>query len=173
MLERLLAQRHQVERLATRFTRHRHDADDIAQDTWLRALRSPPRHDTCLAAWLARVTRNAAATDAQRARLAVRQAIDLPEDLAVAADPVEILSRRDQKTALRDALATLPAPQRRALELRYLDGMPPRAIAARDGISVETVYTRLRRGIAAVRARLGDGATPPPRDSAPAPSTAE
>src|SRR5690348_1591962 len=47
-----------LERLATRLTRDPDLAGDLLQDTWLAALRHPPRRPGPVRAWLATVMRN-------------------------------------------------------------------------------------------------------------------
>jgi hypothetical protein len=53
-----------------------------------------------------------------------------------------------------DALTTLPADAAHVLCLRYFDDLPPREIAARLGVPVETVRTRTRRALARLRDEL-------------------
>jgi len=52
------------------------------------------------------------------------------------------------------AVRTLDEPYRTAILLRYFEDLPPPAIAARLGAPLETVRTRLRRGLALLRERL-------------------
>lgn len=47
---------------------------------------------------------------------------------------------------LRDCLKILPEPYRRAVELRYKDGLKGKTLADRMGLSVENVKKRLQRG---------------------------
>ena len=57
-LEQLLAHRAWVKALARRLSRDEADADDLEQDAWLSAVRTPPRAGDGLRAWLAAVLRN-------------------------------------------------------------------------------------------------------------------
>src|SRR5262249_40197952 len=57
---------------------------------------------------------------------------------------------------------TLDEPYRTALLLRFFDDLPPREVARRTGVPVETARARIRRGIEQLRGRLdaahgGDG----------------
>lgn len=55
---------------------------------------------------------------------------------------------------MRSALDALPPAQREAVALRYLEGLPPREIAAMLDVPVETVRTRAKRGLAQLRRDL-------------------
>jgi RNA polymerase sigma-70 factor (ECF subfamily) len=56
--------------------------------------------------------------------------------------------------AVVDAVLALPEPCRVAVLLRFFDELPPREIAERVGAPVETVRTRIKRGIELLRTRL-------------------
>jgi len=56
--------------------------------------------------------------------------------------------------ALADAIQEIGEPYRRAIVLRYLEGLPPREIAARLDEPLKTVKTRLNRGLGLLRSRL-------------------
>ena len=73
-------------------------------------------------------------------------------------DPLtDTLEREEARRVLLNALATLEQPYRSCLLLRYFEGLPPRRIAKRLDLPVETVKTRIKRGLAQLRARLDDG----------------
>jgi len=79
--------------------------------------------------------------------LAVRQRLERPADLpAPSPDNVVIL----------DALQQLPRPQREAVVLHHLYGMPVADIAAATGVATGTVKARLSRGRATLAALLND-----------------
>ena len=59
-LEKLLAQRGWVRRLAASLVADAGLADDVAQESWLAALRHPPRHAQNLRSWLSTLVRNTA-----------------------------------------------------------------------------------------------------------------
>lgn len=59
------------------------------------------------------------------------------------------------RTALVAALRQLPRRQREAISLRYLSDLPEEDVAHAMGISAGTVHTHIRRGLAALRSRLG------------------
>jgi RNA polymerase sigma-70 factor (ECF subfamily) len=154
-LESLLAERAWVRSLARGLVACESDVDDVEQETWLAALRSPPRAETPRRAWLAAVVRN-------QARLLLRRAgrRDRFESAGARAEAqpstVSAVAHADALRALIAALLALEEPYRGTLLLRYFEGMPPQVIAARTGDPVGTVKTRLRRGLSMLRARLDD-----------------
>ena len=74
----------------------------------------------------------------------------------VSDDPVNALARDGAMTALREALAQLPARQREAFVLRNLEGLDVRATAAAMGCSDGSVKTHYSRAVARLRESLGD-----------------
>jgi hypothetical protein len=70
-------------------------------------------------------------------------------------EPADALSERlELQAKLAQAVAALAEPYRSTIGLRYFEGLPPRKIAARQGVSVVAVETRLRRGLEALRSEL-------------------
>ena len=66
-----------------------------------------------------------------------------------------MVMREDQQRLL-DALAELAIRQRDCLVLRYFLELPVGEIAATLDLSINTVKTHLRRGLEALRTRLGE-----------------
>lgn len=150
----LLAHREWVRRLARSLVRDDASADDIEQRTWLTALRSPPRDAGSVRAWLARVVRNQA-LDSFRAT--ARR--DVHERAAARTDSVrssaDVVAEAESQKRVVVAVCRLDEPYRTTLLLRFYEDLPPREVATRMGVPVETVRTRLRRGADLVRAELG------------------
>jgi RNA polymerase sigma-70 factor (ECF subfamily) len=154
--ESLVEHRAFMRSLARGLLADEHRAEDVVQEASLAALRSPPRDPEATRPWLGRVVRNFALR--ARRREAERPAREEHAARAEATpDPereLEVLVR------VADALRALPEPYRGTVYLRYYKDLGPRAIAEREGVSPETVKTRLRRGIDLLRrsldARCGD-----------------
>src|SRR5262245_557102 len=138
-------------------------AGDVAQRAMLLALqrershggdeKPPPAEPRSLRAWLAGVVRNLALQSgreerrrAERERIAANS-----ESVASAADEVARLELMERLLA---AVRRLEAPYRAAVMMRFFDGLKPAAIAKRTGVPVETVRTRLKRGLERLRAEL-------------------
>jgi RNA polymerase sigma-70 factor (ECF subfamily) len=127
-------------------------AEDLAQDTFLRAWRNlgsfePGRAE--FSTWLFTIARNVALND--RARPAARIESPAPLDAAASeavceqAAPDEALhaSRRSQR--LRAALCRLDAPDRTLIALAYTRELQLDAIARIEGCSLGAIKTRLHR----------------------------
>jgi RNA polymerase sigma-70 factor (ECF subfamily) len=128
-------------------------ADDIVQDTWLAALRHPPRGGN-LRAWLAVVARNLASRVRRSAkRRAVHEARGARPDALPSA--AELAARIELQRRVLDAVERLEEPFRSTLLYRYFDGLAPAAIAERLGVPVKTVKSRLHRALRSLRADLG------------------
>ncbi|HEX6883393.1 MAG TPA: sigma-70 family RNA polymerase sigma factor [Planctomycetota bacterium] len=141
-----------VRALARSLLRDGHAAEDVAQETWVAALERGSAAMTW-PAWLAGVVRKRAGKHARgqarrtrRERLAARVE-ELPSE-------AEILAREAARARVVAAVLALDEPYRGSVLLRFFEGLPPRAIAARQGVPVETVRTRLRRALDVLRARL-------------------
>src|SRR5207247_1322294 len=77
-----------------------------------------------------------------------------PEALPGAGDLVAVA---EQHRRLVGLVLELEEPLRGALLARYVEGMPPREIAARTGESVQTVKSRIARGPERLRERVDAG----------------
>lgn len=125
-------------------------AEDVAQQTLLTAWSA--RIDASRQ-WLATVARrlasNARRGDVRRERRerATWQSDESPS-------PQCILELEDERRRLVAAVLELAEPLRTTVLLRFYDDLPPRAIAAKQGVPVETIRTRLKRAQELLRERL-------------------
>lgn len=141
-----------VRRLARTLLRDTHAAEDALQETWRASLEHPPSSGDARG-WLARVVRNFAR---RRLRSEGRRALHEERGArAEALPPAEAgLERTETLQRVVDAVRALEEPYRSTILARFYEDLPPRTIAQRDGVSVETVNTRLKRGLARLRERL-------------------
>jgi RNA polymerase sigma factor (sigma-70 family) len=79
-----------------------------------------------------------------RRRVRREETVARPEGVPSDAD---VLERERLRRGVVDAVLALPEPYRATLLLRYFEDLPPREIARRTGVPVETVRTRTRRAI--------------------------
>jgi len=123
-------------------------AEDIAQESFLAAIRSLDRFDRRrpFGPWLHRIVVNRA-IDAARAR-SLRRETELTEH-ATDAEEHEPPDRE-----LLAALARLPPDQRAVIVLRHLLGYTPGEIARTLDLPRGTVNSRLRRGLDTMRGEL-------------------
>jgi RNA polymerase sigma factor (sigma-70 family) len=126
----------------------RHQAEDIAQEAFARALARWPRIASydLPEAWVRRVALRLTIDAGRRMRRAASMSVRLAAGQRGMRDPRDPLAA----TALSVALMRLPLPQRQVLVLYYLADLPVEHIARDCGISVGTVRNRL----AAARDRL-------------------
>jgi RNA polymerase sigma factor (sigma-70 family) len=148
--ERLLAQSAWLQALA-RSVVARHDlAHDVAQETLLVAWRRGTAGVHDLRGWLATILRRLAGkrVKAERQR-AGREAALPPREPGLS--PAELVAKAAMQREVVDAVLRLDEPYRAAVLQRYLDEKSPDAIAAASGVPLETVRTRLRRGLQQLR----------------------
>lgn len=107
---------------------------------WLRVRELPYRE-----AWVLRVASNLA-IDMARRRPPV---VEAPQ-------PIEVEDATATRLALAAALRALPSRQRDTVVLRYLNDYSEAQVAEALGISSGTVKTHLKRGLEALRGRLGE-----------------
>lgn len=148
----------QVYALARRIVGNEMDAEDVVQEVFSQVWRTPSRYDRTrgsVIGWLLMITRSRA-IDRIRARQARPDMTDAvtPDALPAAPTP-DALVMAEQAAAVRQALLSLPASQRTALELAYYEGLTQAEIAERLSEPLGTVKTRIRAGLMALRARLG------------------
>ena len=141
---------------ALRLTRNRADAEDLVQDTLVRALRFGDRFTpgTNLKAWLYTILHNAwrnRRRDAQRDPVAadsdlVDEAVSLPGGPAEFETPEQVLLRDTLDADLQAALDELPEAFRQAVWLRDVEEFSYAEIAAMLGVPIGTVMSRISRG---------------------------
>ncbi|MFE8991047.1 sigma-70 family RNA polymerase sigma factor [Streptomyces collinus] len=138
--------------------------DDLAQDTFLRALGSLHRFEGRSSArtWLLAIARRAVADSIRRTAVRPRPA-DLPdwEPAAELAQP-RGLPGFDDGVALLELLAGLPDERRQAFVLTQLLGLPYAEAAALSNCPVGTVRSRVARARATLLALLAAAEEPDP-----------
>jgi RNA polymerase sigma-70 factor (ECF subfamily) len=130
-------------------------AEDVLQEVFLQLWRNPAAFDAGrgnLGPWLAVIARNRA-IDALRKRRPETDfenvVVSVTPDMASDAEKARVL------TQVRSAMAEMPGPQRKALEMAYFEGLTHSEIAARTGEPLGTVKTRIRAGLLALRKCIG------------------
>jgi RNA polymerase sigma factor (sigma-70 family) len=152
-LEELLAESGWLRQLAASLVGDGGRADDLVQDTWLAALRRPPRTAEEPRPWLARVVANLARNERRgRARRAERE-LRVHEE-RVEPGPDALAQAAEAQRMLAEAVTRLDEPLRAVVVLRYFQGLDSRAAAERLGVPDSTVRTRLQRALEELRADL-------------------
>jgi len=153
--EQLLAHTAWLTRVARALTSSADDVDDIVQQTWLHALERPPEHGRNLRGWLGMLVRNLARSRHRARATEVAHAPALPRPEAPRS-PHDAVARAELQQLLLDAVLALAEPYRSTLVLRFLDETSAEEIAKKNGEPVETVRTRIKRGLEQVRARVAE-----------------
>ncbi len=127
------------------------DAEDAAQDAFIRAYENLSKYDLSrrFSTWMFTVAANVA-KNALRKRRRQRDP-PLPE---VEEDPAEEAHGDLRLAAVRQAVAELPEVYRAPVVLRYWHGLPLEEIGQVLGLPVGTVKTRLHRARALIRTKL-------------------
>ena len=140
---------HRVFGVAFRMLGNGAEAEEIAQETFLRAHRALPefRGDAKLSTWLYAIASRLCLTRlGSRERGLVRHGeeglLRLPHD---ALGPDAAVERTELEAALHRAIAELPDERRIVVVLRDLEGLSYEEIAASLGLELGTVRSRLHR----------------------------
>ena len=148
--------------IAYRMTGSRGEAEDLCQDVFLRAYRSLPRFDRSLpfGPWLRRIASNAALNHLRHravARGSVSDAEGAEQDVPdAAAGPEERASSAETADRLGRALAALPANQRLAFTLKYVEDLTAEEIGEAMDAPRNTVKTWLLRARESLRKELAN-----------------
>jgi RNA polymerase sigma-70 factor (ECF subfamily) len=138
--------------LARYLTRHEHDAQDVVQDAYLRALKYFDTFRGSEAAdgraWLLTIVRNTAFTWRRRYRQEANAAEfdeQLHSESAAEVEPDAALVGASARESLHQAIDRLPAEFREVIVLRELQGLSYKEIGEVTGVPVGTVMSRLSR----------------------------
>jgi RNA polymerase sigma-70 factor (ECF subfamily) len=153
--------------LAWKLVGNRADAEDIAQEAFLRLYRgiASLRGDSTVATWLYRTVTNLAIDHLRRQKLKrkiffFRQGDEEQDPLELVADPAASPAARYQAgeagRQLARALEQLSARQRLVFTLRHHEEMPLKEIAALLKIEEGTVKAHLHRAVLVLRKELKD-----------------
>ena len=149
--------------------RNESDAEDVAQEAMLKALRAIRqfRADARFSTWLIQITVNEALMRRRKERNGVMEAIDdrrdpegeyAPRDFADWREiPSEALERKEVRQRLAQALASLDRKYREVFVLRDMEQLNIQETADALGISIASVKTRLLRARLMLRDLLAAG----------------
>jgi RNA polymerase sigma-70 factor (ECF subfamily) len=151
--ENLLEHSGYVRELARELVFDANLAHDLEQEIWLAALENVPADLRHPRAWLATVARSLA----WRTRRGTRRRADREHRAArneAVPSSEEVLEREELRAQVVRAVLALDEPYRSALVLRYLEELSPEAAAERLGVPLETLRTRVKRGLQELKRRL-------------------
>lgn len=167
-----------VHGIAYRMMGNHDDADDVAQETFVRAHRALDRYDETYSfyTWLRTIATRVALNEIEKRKRRQTQGGEVYETAAEvvaspAPDPSEQLALQQLSEALQAALQKLPGEYRSVLALRTYEQMSYEEIATTLEIPIGTVMSRLNRARGllreAWRGRLGNPIEPKERKQGP------
>jgi len=145
-----------VYRMARSITGNHEDADDAAQEIFIRIFKALGTYDSGrpFKPWLKRIAFNTSLNVRRSGRTRAREvSVDLlPDPPDPSPGPDQRIDSDRAVSGIQKALSTMPAEQRATLLLRTVEGMSYADIARATGVRVGTVMSRLSRA----RGRIQD-----------------
>ena len=158
---------HKVVKLVMRYLRDPAEAEDIAQEAFIKAYRALPRFrgDSAFYTWLYRIAINTAKNAlAARGRSPIEYDLDRHEGeepnhevlarMKDTATPEALALTEEIRSIVTSAIDALPEDLRTAIQLRELEGMSYEEIANAMECPVGTVRSRIFRAREAIDSRL-------------------
>jgi len=136
--------------IAMNITRNREDAEEVAQDVFLKAFQKLAgfRKESTFPTWLYRIAYNEAITNVRKNRIKM---LDLEEEILEIIPEEEVeediagLDEQEQKQVIAKILDKLPAIDRVLVTLFYLNNQPITEISEVTGLGESNVKVRLHR----------------------------
>src|SRR5678816_4231606 len=165
----VLKYQHKVVKLVMRYVRNPAEAEDIAQETFIKAYRALPqfRGDSAFYTWLYRIAVNTAKKSlmelkrdplvTESARAGRDEDDDNPRvenEPSDAATPDAVLASKQIASAVNFAVEALSEDLRQAITLREIEGLSYEEIAELMNCPIGTVRSRIFRAREAIAARL-------------------
>lgn len=155
--------------LAFRMLHSEGDAEEVLMDVYLKAWQNASSFDDSrgsVLAWLVTMTRTTAIDRIRYRRVAGRTTEPLPEgfsrQLATTETPEQTTLLHEAQATVLAALAQLPPEQQAALELAFFSGLSHAEVAARLGLPLGTLKSRIRLGLQRLKLLLGPDAAATP-----------
>jgi RNA polymerase sigma-70 factor, ECF subfamily len=138
-------------------TQNRQEAEDLAQETYVKALRGfgSFQPGTNFRAWIYQILRNTFLTSRTGLKATATVLLEVESDQqslpATNETPESILLRRSDQRLVQEALERLPVPYREVLLLCEFEEMSYQEISATLAVPIGTVMSRLSRARRALR----------------------
>jgi RNA polymerase sigma-70 factor, ECF subfamily len=164
-----LCRRHRetVLRVVLRITRNLEEAEDVLQDSWMRAFTHLGSFDgrSAFSTWVTRIAINSALGMIRKSGRHKEVSMDDPADphkpgltemLELSRDPEERCLEGEILKLVRQAIRRLPSKLRSAVEIRQSQDGPVSELAILAGVSLPTMKSRLMRARRKLRERLSN-----------------
>ena len=135
------------------------DADDLYQETWIRAIRALGTFDDRKPlSWLFRIARNLMVDRSRRAKRWVPLESESGEDrwASTLPSPADQASGHDLAVRIRQAVDRLPLEQREVFLMRTEGDLPFKEIARLQKVSINTALARMQYALEKLRVALKD-----------------
>ena len=146
--------------LVLRILRQGTTAEEVVQDVFLQLWRNSARYDLSrpFVPWLLTLARNRALDNlrlkSERQRRREEQTEEFPQIATAAPEYEKSLDEKRRAERVRSLMSSLPAAQKKAIELAYFEGLTYSEVADKLGIPLGTAKTRLRDGMIRLRGLL-------------------
>ncbi len=162
----VLKYQHKLVKLVTRYVRNPAEAEDIAQEAFIKAYRALPqfRGESAFYTWLYRiaintaknavVSRDRSPVDYDFDRDSIDESYDMQGRLKDSETPEGLVLTDEIRQTVNAAIEQLPEDLRTAIVLRELEGLSYEQIATAMGCPVGTVRSRIFRAREAIDRRL-------------------
>jgi len=147
-----------IQRTAYALTGDVQAAEEVLQDTFIRAYRhrASLRTDISPVPWLYRVALNLCYSRLSRRRLNLEPISDATSELRDRAlEPPELVEREELRRSIRRGVAALPEKHQLVIVLYYLQGLSLQETAETLGIRLGTAKSRIHYALHALRDQLG------------------
>lgn len=136
--------------IAVKITGNRADAEEVAQDVFLKTFRELKnfRFESSFTTWLYRVTVNSALNALRKSARRRSRQVEFDDGIAVADErnaTREAIEKEGNEASVRSMLEELNPDQRACIVLREIEGMRYGEIAEALRVNINTVRSRLRR----------------------------
>jgi RNA polymerase sigma-70 factor (ECF subfamily) len=155
-----------IYRVASRLLDDEHDAEDVLQETFLKAFEKLKlfRRESSFYTWIVQIAVNASLQRLNQRRKWPTVSLDEPEEesdgyrpkeiVVWEEDPEKLFSRKEVQDILNDAITSLPLIYRSVFVLKDIEHLPAEQIARMLGISLAAAKSRLIRARLELRERL-------------------
>ncbi len=161
----MVVYQHRLRAFALRHTGNAQDAEDIVQETFLRAHHALKNYPVArirtlqIQQWLYKITLNvfrnhARRVEPQSAPIDVSEASPMLEIEDQSCGPDEEVYRREERRELERWVATLPEPYRSAVNLHYFEDLSLREVAELLNQPLGTAKANVHRGLQLLRKGL-------------------
>jgi len=144
--------------LALRMTGSAQDADDLTQESFLRAFQSLGRFRAGerFFPWLYTVSLNVIRNHLRKVKALLEEAVGkgMPDATDPRDDPADETVARERRLRLQRYLLRLPLPVREAMVLRFYEGLSFEDVAAVTGETIGSAKMKVYRGLEKIRAMM-------------------